>query len=259
MLLAGALLGVRQRNHVADETTNIVRRDNAILSMIKQAEQSYDQTTEDADDIAATVNTPVKNVLPMDPPSWEFLKKKYGSKYDSLRKHWSAFVMEEYATGVPAELTAAQYFIESQCGESWLAKNGRNLYGFKAGKWSDKEQRWIMFNWVPGQQGIVWRKDDCYCKGKSVPCPFVDFQTPFWSVRAKSRLTLKKFKPDSALIASYPGREWRAWVDKLAPSNLQSRDYRRRNGIPNYATSQQYHQSLLQTIRKFKFYNWPKN
>jgi hypothetical protein len=206
------------------------------------------------------VETDTIQPLPMpanyhEQPSWEYLQKKYGHKFDSLEKYWPVFVREEKNIGVPAEINAAQYFLESNCGMSWLARNANNFFGIKAGHW---DGRWVMYNKLPGQAGVVWREDDCYVNGKKVLCPFVKFKSPFWSFRAKSKLTHRKFKPSDDLLKLYKGREWRAWVDRLAPATDESKQYRKRKNIKNYATGDEYHEKVLKLINTFRFYHWLK-
>ena len=135
------------------------------------------------------------------------------------------FVIKDmYATTIPSSLTAAQAFIESKYGNSGLAVNANNLFGIK-GAYNGQSVSMMTTEYYNGVA----------CK---VRANFRKYPSWLESISDHSGLFLR-----SARYANLRGE-----TDYIkACKNVQ---------IDGYATSPTYANTLINTINKYKLYEW---
>lgn len=142
------------------------------------------------------------------------------SRLEYIEQYKQDAIDEMRKTGIPASITLAQACLESDDGNSWLAKEANNHFGIKCG-----------MNWN-GEK--VYKDDDnpndCFRKYNSVKESFDDHSTYLTSSKRYAGL----FQLDS--------KDYKAWARGLKDAG--------------YATNPQYADLLIKIIEDFQLYNY---
>ncbi|HNV96123.1 MAG TPA: glucosaminidase domain-containing protein [Bacteroidales bacterium] len=142
----------------------------------------------------------------------EYIEQYKQDAIDEMRK-----------TGIPASITLAQACLESDDGNSWLAKEANNHFGIKCG-----------MNWN-GEK--VYKDDDnpndCFRKYKSVKESFDDHSLYL--------TTTKRY----AGLFQLETKDYKGWARGLKDAG--------------YATNPQYADLLIKIIEDFQLYNFDEN
>lgn len=139
-------------------------------------------------------------------------------------------IREMERAGIPASIKLAQGILESNAGQSWLARQANNHFGIKCGNdWDGKK---------------VYKKDDDYNEeGKLVESCFRSYKNPEASFIAHSEFLRdpKKQYRYGFLFRLEPA-DYKGWAEGL-----------RRAG---YATSANYHHKLIDIIERYSLHRF---
>lgn len=145
------------------------------------------------------------------------------SRLEYIEQYKQDAIDEMRNTGIPASITLAQACLESDDGNSWLAKEANNHFGIKCG-----------INWN-GEK--VYKDDDnpndCFRKYRSVKESFDDHSAYLTSSKRYANL----FQLDS--------KDYKGWARGLKDAG--------------YATNPQYADLLIKIIEDFQLYNFDEN
>lgn len=142
------------------------------------------------------------------------------SRMDYIEQYKQTAIDEMRKTGIPASITLSQACLESDDGNSWVAKEAHNHFGIKCG-----------MNWT-GEK--VYKDDDspneCFRKYASVKESFDDHSSYL--------LTTKRYSP----LFQLDSRDYKAWAQGLKDVG--------------YATNPQYAEMLIKIIEDFQLYKY---
>ncbi|MCX7861758.1 MAG: glucosaminidase domain-containing protein [Bacteroidales bacterium] len=140
------------------------------------------------------------------------------SRQEYIEQYKDIAIEKMRKTGIPASITLAQACLESDDGNSWLAKEANNHFGIKCGS-----------NWTGDK---VYKDDDnpndCFRKYKNVSESYDDHSTYL--------LTTKRY----ASLFQLDTRDYKSWAQGLKDAG--------------YATNPQYAQLLIKIIEDNKLY-----
>ena len=135
-----------------------------------------------------------------------------------IRKYWETFIAEKVNHGVLASISLAQFILESDAGESYMAKTSNNHFGIKA--WDTELKRRYAVGSKKYSEGY-------FCTYKSV----------WWSIRHHTMLLKNK---------RY-GSIWTTYGDNYKAASYQLK-------IRGYAEDKNYPQKLIRLIEDYKLY-----
>ena len=139
------------------------------------------------------------------------------SKQDYIEKYKKIAIEEMKRSGIPASITLAQGIIESDCGNSTLARKANNHFGIKCHKWDGKKH-----------YHDDDAKDECFRKYDSAEESYRD-HTDFLMNTPRYRF-----------LFDYPSDDYKSWAHGLQKAG--------------YATSKSYARDLIRTIEENKLY-----
>ena len=148
--------------------------------------------------------------------------------FNYIDKYSVIAVEEMNRTGIPASITLAQGIIESRYGMSGLAKNSNNHFGIKCNN-----------NWTGGE---YYYKDDDYVNGKLIKSCFRTYANPVESYYDHSEFLMVNQR--YAFLFAYDKTNYKAWAKGLKKAG--------------YATAKDYAATLINTIEKYKLYEYDK-
>ena len=149
---------------------------------------------------------------------------KYIERYKEIA------IREMERAGIPASIKLAQGLLESNAGQSWLARNANNHFGIKCGNdWDGKK---------------VYQKDDDYNdEGKLVESCFRSYKNADASFIAHSEFLRNPRKEYRyGFLFRIDPTDYKAWAEGL-----------RRAG---YATSANYHLKLIDIIERYDLHRF---
>jgi hypothetical protein len=159
-------------------------------------------------------------------PLWA--NNEFGSCDEYIARFKDLAIAEMQATGIPASVKLAQAILESNHGNSSLAKNANNHFGVKC-----KEE------WSGAK---FYHKDDDYVNGVLVPSCFRKYSSPEESFHDHSMfLTTRHYY--TALFQNEPF-DYKSWCHGLKKAG--------------YATSKDYDKNLIRIIEKYKLDRFDK-
>ncbi len=138
-------------------------------------------------------------------------RKEYIKKY----KAWA--VKEMKRTGIPASITIAQGLLESNNGNSRLARKAKNHFGIKCHNWNG-----------PSIKSDDDRRNECFRKYRSAYDSFIDHSN-FLTTRSRY-----------AFLFKYSATDYKRWAKGLKKAG--------------YATNPRYAQHLIRIIEEEKLY-----
>lgn len=139
-----------------------------------------------------------------------------------LEKYQGIAIREMERTGIPASIKLAQGLLESDCGRSDLAREGKNHFGIKCGKaWSGKT--------------FYKEDDDRDASGRLKPSCFRVFPDASSSYVAHSEFLLNNER--YAFLFDYDPSDYKSWAKGLRKAG--------------YATDRKYPAKLIGVIRKY--------
>lgn len=138
--------------------------------------------------------------------------------------------------GIPASIQLAQGILESDCGESTLAKNANNHFGIKgagtAGSYGAKDDKWRLPN------GKITHQKAKPPGGKKEKSSFAAYKTAWESWRDHSELLSNR---RYGKLKKY-GMDYEKWAHGLQKCG--------------YATDPKYAEALLSKIRKYDLHKY---
>ncbi|NSW45407.1 MAG: glucosaminidase domain-containing protein [Bacteroidales bacterium] len=150
-------------------------------------------------------------------------QNKRTTRLEYIEKYKQAAIDEMRKTGIPASITLAQACLESDDGNSWLAKEANNHFGIKCG-----------MNWN-GEK--VYKDDDnpndCFRKYNSVKESFDDHSSYLTTTKRYAGL----FQLDT--------RDYKGWAKGLKDAG--------------YATNPQYADLLIKIIEDFQLFQYDED
>lgn len=149
------------------------------------------------------------------------------SRYAYIERFKDIAISEMDRAGVPASIKLAQGILESNAGDSYLARKGNNHFGIKCGsKWTGKK---------------VYRKDDDYnANGKLIESCFRVYKNPNASYVAHSDFL--RNNPRYDFLFRLNPYDYKRWAHGL-----------KRAG---YATSATYAQKLIKVIEDYELHQY---
>lgn len=143
------------------------------------------------------------------------------------------FKAVEQTYQIPVAIVAAQYLLESNAGQSRLAKKANNFFGIKYTKsikhFSKKDKH--------GNPVVLRAHDDCCTSKKcSNPDKFAVFETPY-----KCFMAYGKFLKQRRYKRLFNNKNYEDWAHGLKKCG--------------YATDPNYAQSLIKLIKKYDLHN----
>jgi hypothetical protein len=151
----------------------------------------------------------------------------------TIKELLPSFKAVEKTYKIPVAIVAAQYLLESNAGQSRLAKKANNFFGIKYTKnikeFSKKDER--------GNPVVLRAHDDC-CKGRgcSNPDKFAVFESPY-----KCFMAYGKFLKQKRYKKLFRSRYYKDWAYGLKECG--------------YATDPNYAKSLIKIIQKYELNN----
>jgi flagellum-specific peptidoglycan hydrolase FlgJ len=136
---------------------------------------------------------------------WE--RQRDAFDYSRMSARQAAFVRTWFVTakaeqaryGIPASIKMAQSMIETGCGTSRLAREGRNFFGIKRGR-----------GWTGA---LIYTKDDDYKDGKLVASAFRRYSGAWYSWRDHSKFLQNN--PRYSRLFSLSDKDYRGWARGL--------------------------------------------
>lgn len=154
---------------------------------------------------------------------FSFAQNKRISRAEYIEKYKDVAIEKMRKTGIPASITLAQACLESDDGNSWLAKEANNHFGIKCGS-----------SWT-GER--VYKDDDnpndCFRKYKNVSESYDDHSNYLLNTKRYASL----FQLDS--------RDYKGWAQGLKDAG--------------YATNPQYAQLLIKIIEDNQLYKYDES
>ena len=148
---------------------------------------------------------------------------------DYILKYQDLAVSEMHRTGIPASIKLAQAILESNSGQSELARKANNHFGIKCGgEWTGKSYQ---------------REDDDYKNGKLVKSCFREFNSVIESYIAHSEFLMDPNKATRyGSLFDLEATDYKGWAKGLS--------------ICGYATDPQYANRLIYLIEKYELFRF---
>lgn len=147
-----------------------------------------------------------------------------------IERYKEIAISEMERAGIPASIKLAQGILESNAGQSWLARHANNHFGIKCGNdWDGKK---------------VYKKDDDYDEeGKLIESCFRSYKNPEASFIAHSEfLRDPKKQYRYGFLFRIEPTDYKAWAEGLRTAG--------------YATSANYHHKLIDIIERYELYRF---
>ncbi len=145
-----------------------------------------------------------------------------------IEKYKTIAISEMQRTGIPASIKLAQGILESNSGQSTLARQSNNHFGIKCGDDWDGE--------------VVYRHDDDYHNGLLVKSCFRSYDDPYESYIAHSDFLSNPYSRRYKFLFNLEQTDYRAWAHGLKKSG--------------YATDQKYPEKLIRIIENYQLYQF---